>query len=461
MKELATDIVDLVDDPSLRSSVTACELTEAFLARIEQRSPATHAVLTPCSDQAYADADRVDAARHAGTPLPLDGMPVVLKDNISVAGVRCSYGSSFFRDNVAGVDATVTTVLRAAGAVVLGKAQTTEFMFALAAHPSYEPCRNVWDPERIPGASSSGTGCAIADDQAIAGLGTDTGGSVRIPAAFSGITGLRPTFGVISTNGVFPLSRSLDTVGPMARSAADATQLFEALSGFDRLDSRSEPFRPVGTVPVDLAAVRIGVPPGFFFDECDPQIAQRVTEAIEHFRARGATVVDLDLSLAEVAHRGFTLLIRAEALSVHAQRLADRPDDFSPDVRDRLRLGEQLSGKDVALLVEDMHRWKQQLRGVFAEQVDLIMTPTAQCVPPLVTDAKFGRLPDVTRLTYPWSFGHVPAISVPCGFTDAGLPVGLQIVGPPHADRTLLDVAGQYQACTSWHRARPGAVPIH
>jgi aspartyl-tRNA(Asn)/glutamyl-tRNA(Gln) amidotransferase subunit A len=249
----------------------------------------------------------------------------------------------------------------------------------------------------------------------------------------------------------------LDAVGPMARSALDVTSLFEVLCAFDPQDNRSVPFQPVGDVPVDLPGLRIGVPRQFFFEHCDPEIEQRVRDAIETFRQRSATIVEVDLPLAEVAHRGFTLLIRAEALAVHEQRFADRRDDFSVDVRDRLSLGEQLSGVDVAHLIEDMHAFKRQLGLLFAEHVDVIMTPTTQCIPPLVTDAKFGKLPDVTRLTYPWSFGHVPAISVPCGFTDAGLPVGLQIIARPHADRTLLDIARQYQTITDWHRARPGS----
>lgn len=455
------DLLELVDTPSSRREVSARESTAMFLAHIEERGAATRAVLTTCPDLAYHDAERVDAARRAGTPLPLDGMPLVLKDNIDVAGVRCTCGSKFFAERYAEDDATVVRLLRAAGGVVLGKSQTTEFMFALAAHPMYEPCRNVWDPDRIPGASSSGTGCAVADDQAIGGLGTDTGGSVRIPAAFSGVTGLRPTFGLISNQGVFSLSRSLDTVGPMARSALDVASLFEVLSRFDPRDNRSVPYRPVGELPVDLAALRIGVPRQFFFEQCDPEIELKVREAIETFRLHSATIVEVDLPLAEVAHRGFTLLIRAEALAVHARRMAERPADFSVDVRDRLRLGEQLSGVDVALLIEDMHAFKRQLGQLFDEQVDVIMTPTAQCVPPLVADAKLGKLPDVTRLTYPWSFGHVPAISVPCGFTDSGLPVGLQIVARPHADRVLLDIARQFQTITDWHRARPGSPIMH
>lgn len=453
------DISELVDDPAIRRQVAPHELAQAFLDRIGERTPATHALVTVCPEQAHADADRVEAARRAGSPLPLDGMPVVLKDNIDVAGVRCTRGSSFFTDHVSTDDAAVVRVLREKGAILLGKAQTTEFMFALAAHPIYQPARNVWDPERIPGASSSGTAAAVADDQAIGGLGTDTGGSVRIPSSFCGVTGLRPTFGLISNHGVFPLARSLDTVGPIARSASDVRALFDVLAGFDPRDNRSQVYTPSMPERASLSELRIGIPRQFFFDDCDPQIAAAVHEAIDLFRSWSATIVDVDLSLAEVAHRGFTLLIRAEALSVHSERLAEDPEAFSVDVRERLRLGEQLTGADVALLIDDMYSWKRQLSTTFAEQVDVVLTPTAQCFPPLVTEAKLGRLPDVTRLTYPWSFGHVPAISVPCGFSDTSLPIGLQIAGPPHSDHFLLDLAHQYQQRTDWHRARPADAP--
>lgn len=449
----ATELVEIVDDPASRARHGAQAVTELFLQRILDRSPATHAVITPCPLQALADAARVDDARAAGRRLPLDGLPVVVKDNIDVAGVRSTCGSKFFADRIASEDATVVRLLRESGVVILGKSQSTEFMFALAVHPMYEPCCNVWDPERIPGASSSGTGCAVADDEAIAGLGSDTGGSVRIPATFSGVTGLRPTFGVISNHGVFPLARSLDTVGPIARSAVDVASLFEVLARYDDRDNRSVPFAP--TPPVDLARLRIGIPRQFFFDSCDQQIEARVRAAIAGFSAGGARIVDIDLPLAYAAHEGFTLLIRAEALAVHSDRLAERPLDFSVDVRKRLQLGEQLTGCDVALVIEDMQSWRRQLQQTFAEQVDVIMTPTAQCLPPKLVDAKLGNLPDVTRLTYPWSFGHVPAISVPCGFTDDQLPVGLQIVSQPHGDRLTLAVAQRYQIETDWHRARP------
>lgn len=450
------DVATLVDDPQARRAVSAWEMTIAFLERIAVRETDLHAIVTKTPELAFEDAERVDRARRVGRPLPLDGMPLVLKDNIDVAGIRGACGSKFFLDRIAASDASVVRLLRDAGGIILGKSQTTEFMFALASHPVFESCRNPWDALRIPGASSSGSGAAVADDQAVGALGTDTGGSVRIPAAFSGVTGLRPTHGVISNSGVFPLARSLDTVGPMARSAADVADIFLVLAQFDPTDTRSVPYQPRQSVAADgRSTLRIGVPRQFFFDTCDREIESCVLAAIDVFCAQGHRTVHVDLPLAAIAQQGFTLLIRAEALTVHEGRLDERPNDFTADVRDRLRLGQQLTGRDVALLIEDMHAWKRQLSLTFGAQADVIMTPTTQCLPPLLKDAKLGQLPDVTKLTYPWSFGAIPAISIPCGFTSSGLPVGLQIAGPPHSEWRLLDLARAFQSVTNWHRRRP------
>jgi len=263
---------------------------------------------------------------------------------------------------------------------------------------------------------------------------------------------------VIGNSGVFPLARSLDTVGPMARAAADVADLFAVLARFDPDDSRAVRYRPEQSLAANgRSTLRIGVPQQFFFEDCEPDIERRVLDGIDELARLGHAVVPVDLPLAQVAQEGFTLLIRAEALTVHADRLRERPDDFSVDVRDRLRLGEELTGRDVALLIEDMHAWKRELGEAFASSVDVVMTPTTPCSPPRLEEARLGRLPDVTRLTYPWSFGGVPAISVPCGFTGEGLPVGLQIAGPPHSEWRLLDLARAYQSITDWHRRRPAS----
>jgi len=414
-------------------------------------------VLTLTEESAFRDAEQVELARQQGRPLPLNGFPIVLKDNIDLAGARSTCGAKFFADRIAETDAEVVRRLREAGAIVLGKAQTTEFMFALSAHPMYPSCVNPWDPTRIAGASSSGSACAVADDQALGALGTDTGGSVRIPASFCGITALRPTHGVISNHGVFPLARSLDTVGPMARRARDVGLLFDAMVGYDPRDSRSVRYSPaLAGADRTRTSLRIGLPSNFFYDDCDPQVMAAVEAAVEVFTDMGHTVVPLEVPGAADAHEAFTFLIRAEALDIHRDRLAQHPDDFGVAVRQRLELALELTGADVAALVERMHRWRQELATLFTERVDVVMSPTTQCLPPRLEDATFGRLPDVTRLTYPWSYGHLPAISVPCGFTQESLPIGLQIAGPPHADWLLIHLAQRYQHVTTWHERRPG-----
>lgn len=441
---------------SVSEELTARQIAEAALARIEERREATHAVLTPTPEIALADADRADQARRTGTPLPLDGFTVVLKDNIDVAGVRGTCGAKFFADRIAEHDATVVRRLREAGALIVGKAQTTEFMFSLTAHPMYPSCANPWDTSRIAGASSSGSAAAVADGQARAALGTDTGGSVRIPSSFCGVTGLRPTYGVVSNHNVFPLARSMDTVGPIARSAHDVGAIFDVIAGYDPADSRSVPPSYIdATRSAERQSLRIGLPDTFFYDDCAPEIASAVEEAAQLLASLGHRLVPISLPGAYDAHEGFTQLVRAEALAEHEERLSAAPEDFGPSVRDRLELGRALSGPDVVRLVELHHRWRQDVEGVFSEQVEVILTPTTQCVAPPIVEADLGRLPDVTRLTYPWSFGHLPAISAPCGFTADGLPIGLQIAGPRYSDRLLIDIAERYQSLTDFHTKRP------
>ena len=450
------DLLELIYQPASRRRVSAREMTALFLDRIEKRTPSIHAVVTPTTEIAFADADRVDIARKEGRSLPLDGMPVVLKDNIDVKGVRGALGSKIFFDRRADRNATVVRLLRDAGAVILGKAQSTELMYALTSHQSHDACLNPWDTARIAGASSSGSGAALADDQCVGALGTDTGGSVRIPAAFCGVSALRPTFGVVSNAGVFPLAASFDVVGPMARSAEDVGALFAVLAQYDSADPRSVR-EPSQTDDSQARPLRLGVPKQFFYDDCEPEIARAIVEATRTLEKLGHSVKEVSLALAYRAQEGFTQFLRAEALTLHSGRLASRSDDLSVDIRSRLKLGETISVSDLVLAIADMHAWRRQLEQIFEEEADVIVTPTTQCAPPRLEDAKFGKLPAVTRLTYPWSFGGLPAMSLPCGLTSQGLPVGLQIAARPFADRLLIALGRQFQAETDWHHHRPAS----
>jgi aspartyl-tRNA(Asn)/glutamyl-tRNA(Gln) amidotransferase subunit A len=450
---------DLIDNPEARRDVSAVKAAELFLARIAERTPAVRAVVTPTPDLAFADALRVDQARRQGAPLPLDGMAIVLKDNIDVGGVPSASGSLLLGKEPAVRDSRVAERLRAAGGVIVGKAQSTELMFALASNPRSTSALNPWDRKRIAGASSSGSGSALADDQCIGAIGTDTGGSVRIPAAFSGVSALRPTFGLVSTTGVFPLSRSFDAVGPMARSADDVAKLFEVLVGFDPSDSRSIPVRPVDLPPG--SSLRIGVPTNFFFDQCDAEIAAAVHQAARRLEQLGHTLVRIDVPLVSAAQQGFTEFLWSEAFALHRERLATHSDRMSVDIRKRLRFGSKVTTSRLVEIIETMHAWRQQLRTIFADQAHILLTPTVECLPPLDADARVGRMPGVTRLTYPWSFGHLPAMSIPCGFTNSGLPIGLQLAAAPFEDRRLLALAKQYQSVTDWHLRRPAQQTAH
>jgi Asp-tRNA(Asn)/Glu-tRNA(Gln) amidotransferase A subunit family amidase len=460
------ELLALVDDPRRRATVSPVEIAEAFLERIEAHRGRVDAVITPMPDSAILDAKRAELAREQGAPLPLDGMAIVLKDNIDVRGVRSTCGSKFFEHRIAEEDSEVVARLRRSGGVILGKAHCTEFMFALAGHHTYPPCKNPWDPARIPGASSSGSGAALAADECIAALGTDTGGSVRTPAAFSGVTGLRPTFGLVSTYGIFPLARSLDAVGTMARSVEDVASVLRVIAGYDPKDPRSVPEAPacdLRGLNEGIKGLRVGVATGYFADGVDPEIASAVRAAVDQLVALGACADEVVVSGAEAANEAFTLLIRAEALSVHRNRLYEHPEFFEVDVRDRLRMGEALAGYEVARLVEHLYVWRREVEQLFEEGPEVIATATAMTEPPLIQDAKLGRLTETTRLTYPWSYAYVPALSIPCGFTKAGLPVGLQLVAPRFREDLLLRVGTAYQEETKWHRRRPsldGPVPV-
>lgn len=451
-----------IDDPGRRADVGAVELTEAFLARIDATQESVRAFITVTHDLARADAERVDRAREQGERLPLDGMPLAVKDNIDVGGALRTVASRHFEAFVPDEDAEVVRRAREAGAVVLGKAFLHELVYgATCTNPFYGQCRNPWDLDRIPGGSSGGSGAALAADLCIGAFGTDTGGSIRIPAHLNGVSGLRPTFGTLSSRGVFPISWSFDTVGPMARSMRDVARLDAVMRGYDVRDPRAVD-RGTGdhveAIEAGIAGVRIGVPREFFFDGVDPEIAGLVTAAADCLADLGAEVFELALPGAEEAYEICTLLIRADALALHRRRLDEQPELFGDEVRERLRLGEAVTGWEYARMVERMYEWRRDMRLRFREDVDLILTPAANAVaPPIEGAGMIATTAQLTRFTYPWSLAHLPAVSVPCGFTEAGLPVGLQLAADQYRDSLLLRAGIAYQDVTDWHRRRPPA----
>lgn len=449
------------DDFGIESDkFTASEVVEIALERI--RTDRTNCLISVAEEQARSVAASLDAAVRGGLVRPpLFGMPIVVKDNIDVAGVRCTIGSQFFQDRQPEHDAFVVERLRAAGAVVVGKASLHEFAYGgTNQNPFYGAVHNPWDYSRIPGGSSGGSAAAVAAGLCGGALGTDTGGSVRCPASLNGLTGLRPTRGALSLSGVFPISFSFDTVGPLAYRATDVRLLFEAMVGVDSSDADSTTFQnPVrkheGRVERPLAGLRVGVPTDFFFDGVQEVVLERVGAAIESLRGLGAEVVDVRIPSASLANEVATLVIRAEALGIHQERLEGESGKFGSDVRRRLELGREIPGWRVARLYREMHLMARELRTTF-DECDVVATPTVPGVASLIEGAEMiSETAQLTRFTYPWSVAEVPAISVPVGVA-AGLPVGMQLVGAPFSEGLLLDIADALQEVTDCHELRPG-----
>ncbi len=454
----ATGLLELLAS----GEIPSVDATSAYLERIDRLDGSIGAYWTIDADGALAQAAQADAALQDGRQLgALHGLPVALKDNIDTAGLRTTNGAAFLADRIPDEDAEVTRRLRAAGAVILGKLAMHELAFgATSQNEHYGPARNPWDTERVPGGSSGGSGAAVAAGLCAAALGSDTGGSVRIPAALNGISAIRPTSGRISIRGVFPITWTLDTVGPMARTVSDLAALLEVLAGYDpgdpfSVDAPAETYREALGKGID--GLRIGVPRGFFFEDVDDDIVRLVEAAAEVLGSAGASVEEVDLPGTDDAVEAATTMIRAEALAIHRQRLAEDPGGFGEDVRRRLRLGESVTGVDYAEARQRARLWRRRVKRAL-EQVDILLTPSTGTTAPPADSEMIETTRRLVRLTYGWSLAGLPALSVPCGFSGAGLPVGLQLAAAPLGEATVLRAGAAYQHVTDWHLREPGLV---
>lgn len=438
------------------------ELTEACLQRIGNLDARLRAFITVTREEAMASAQQAASAIAGGNYKgPLHGIPFALKDLFDTAGVRTTAGSKIQADRVPAEDATVTARLKAAGVILVGKLNMHEFAFgATGVNPHYGAARNPWDASRISGGSSSGSGVAVAAGMALGALGTDTGGSIRIPAALCGITGLKPTFGLVSRRGVLPLSWALDHVGPMARTAADAAVILQAIAGHDPLDPSSSE-EPVPQYhrdledPRNLKRVRIGVPANYFFDNIDAEIMNAMRGVASVFEGLKAELVEVALPLVLEAGAAVNAILMPEALAFHRRWLSERPEDYGDDVRRRLDMG--LTFPAVSYVEAQRFRSLiiEQWRDHVFDRVDLLLTPTVAVPAPSLDDGDLQATVSLIRFTNPFNLLGVPAISVPCGFTANGLPIGLQIVGRWFEEGTVLRAAHAYQHATDWHTRTP------
>lgn len=448
-----------------RGEYSALELTDAYLRRIEAQNPTINAYITVTAERAREDARRATQERAAGKVRgPLHGIPIAHKDLYETAGVRTTGGSKIHAGYIPSADCTVVSKLREAGTILLGKLNTHEYAYGVTTNnPHYGPTRNPWDLERIPAGSSGGSGAAVAAGLAIAATGSDTGGSIRMPASLCGVVGLKPTFGRVSKAGVMPLSHLFDHTGPLTRTVEDAALMLNAMAGYDPMDPTTVR-TPVTDFAADLGlglrGLRIGVPRTYFFDHLEDDIAVAIQAAIEQLQRLGAEVREVDIpGVAEGLGGTFTYVL-AEAQAIHAQSLRERPQDFGADVLEILTsyppgAGELLSGLRAgdALTVS--------MRAVL-ETVDVLLTPTTPITAVRIGQAlvRYGNIEEsvlgaMIRCTAPFNTTHLPALSLPCGFNRLGLPVGLQLAGRPFDEATVLRVGQAYEQATDWHRRSP------
>ncbi|MGE0823563.1 MAG: amidase [Candidatus Binatia bacterium] len=436
------------------------ELTQAYLQRITSLNSALNAYLTIMAEEALAMATAAEQKGMAGEALgPLHGIPVALKDNCDLAGVRMTAGTKFLKNNIATTDSEVAARLRQAGAIFLGKLHMHEWAIgATTRNPHFGPARNPWNPGCIPGGSSGGSGAALAADMALATIGTDTGGSVRVPAALNGISGIRPTVGRVSIRGVVPVSWTFDTIGPMARRAEDVAHLLQVTAGYDPLEPTSVDV-PVPNYFADLRSgvkgLRVALLGGHFQSEPLPTVTAAVQQTAHVLEDQGASVEELELPGAETTIDRMSELILTDAAAYHQARRAERPQDFGPDVLARLNRGAAVTGVQYALARQAQREWQRQIEQVFA-RYDILLAPTCGIGAPLIEESdgvETTRL--LTRFTYPLNLAGIPVISIPCGFTEDHLPISLQIAARHWQEALVLRVAWAYQQATDWHLQRP------
>ena len=443
------------------------ELTQAYLSRIEAVEPRVNAYITVTGDLAMERARQAEAEIAAGRNRGrLHGIPIGLKDLYETAGIPTTGGSKILAEYVPDEDCPAAASLSEAGAVLLGKLNMHEFAFGITNNNlHYGPARNPWNTDCVTGGSSGGSGAAMAASLCAATLGSDTGGSIRIPAAFCGIVGLKPTYGRVSKRGVLPLSASLDTVGPMTRTVADAAIILQAIAGSDALDPNSVD-APVPDYLAEMAAgangLRVGVVRGDYRLPMDAELEQAVEAAFAHLGALGATIIDpVELPLLrEALPHNFTI-ISSEAAAFHLQWLDDRPGDYGEDVFGRLSGGRNNAATDYILAREAQARIRGQLREAMSGIDALALPMLPLTAPPIGQDRvtvggeEMDLRTSVTWYTQPFNLTGFPAISVPCGFTSAGMPIGFQLVAKPFAEGTLLRLAHAYEQSTEWHTRTP------
>ena len=437
--------------------ISSQEIAEACYRQIEKLNPTLNAFITVIELQ-----DALNAQLPAGngsSSTTLRGIPIAIKDLFDTAGIRTSAGSKFFAENIPREDAFVVEKLKQAGALIVGKTNTHEIALGVTGNnPHYGTARNPWDTVRIPGGSSSGSAIAVATGMALGALGTDTGGSIRIPASLCGIVGFKPTFGRVSVRGVFPLSWNLDHVGPLTKCVKDAAAILQVISIYDPIDPASIKMLTgdyLGHLLDDVTGRKIALGVGDYIESADSEVLNAVRESVQVFETVGCKVQEVNLDWMQEAALANKTMTQSDGAAVHRDRLREHPEMFGEDIRRRLEDGAKTTSTEYILARRAQAEVRKRFEQFF-ESYDFLITPTTPIAAPTIEghDAveQAGRL---TRFTAPFNLAGLPALSIPCGFTKEGLPIGLQIISRAWADAKVLNAAYAFEQATEWHNRFP------
>ena len=442
-----------------RRKLSPLDLTRACLDRIERLNPLLNAFITVTAKEALSQAREAEVEIRQGRWRgPLHGIPIGLKDNIDTAGIRTTAASAVFADRVPIEDAEVVRRLKAAGAVLLGKQNLHEVAFGTTAAVShFGPVHNPWQRDRIAGGSSGGSAAAVAAGLCFGAVGTDAGGSIRVPSAYCGIVGLKPTFGLVGMRGGGEAGWwSMNHLGPMCRSVADAALLLSAIAGYDPRDSTSVEAPRTdysAAMRAKVSTLRLGVPRAIFYNELDPEIETALSKALE---VLGRLTAGLrDVSLPPISDMIAPNIVLAENYAFHAPYFAKTPQLYHAAIGRNLRQGSEVTTAAYIQSRRDLDEARRAIGAVFSN-VDLLVTPTTAVPPAAIEDAvRLGIEVELNRNTAPFNVYGLPTVSVPCGFTSSGLPIGMQISGPRFGEAKVLALAHAYEQATDWHRSRP------
>ena len=433
-------------------------LAEACFRQIERLNPQLNAFITVC-DTATLNPQPSEQTIPFALANALRGIPIAVKDLFETAGIRTTAGSKFFADYIPENDAFVIEKLKQAGATIMGKTNTHEIALGITGNnPHYGTARNPWNTERIPGGSSSGSAIAVATGMALGALGSDTGGSIRIPASLCGIVGFKPTYGRVSLRGVFPLSWNLDHVGPLTTCVRDAALILQVISIYDAIDPSSIKMITgdyLGHLVDDISGKKVTLGVGEFVESADPEVLNAVREAVKVFEALGCKVQETNVSWMREAALANATMTRSDGAAFHRERLQEHPEMFGEDVLRRLQEGAKTTSTEYALARRTQAEVKKRCELFFESQDYLIVPSTPIAAPTIEGHDAVEQAARLTRFTAPFNLAGLPAISIPCGFNREGLPMGLQIISRAWADAKVLNAAYAYEQATEWHTQRP------